>query len=62
MVGEHCAEGESRTEKAAGRSAREDAGMSNEKTVRIRLPESLRVPGEGSSTQGKPVLRPTRKG
>ena len=43
-----------------GRSRSENAGISSESKVRIFAVESLRVPGEGSSTQGKsgPKLRP----
>jgi hypothetical protein len=39
---------------------RENAGMSSERRVRISPIESLRIPEEGSSTQGKsgPKLRP----
>ena len=40
-------------ERLSGRNTRADAGMSNEMGVRISHPESLRVPGEGSSAQGK---------
>lgn len=41
--------------------ARENAGMSSERQVRILPVESLRFPGEGSSSQGKsgPKTRPT---
>ena len=41
------------TEKTAGRDRRENAGISSESKVRILAVESLRFPGEGSSTQGK---------
>ena len=39
---------------------RENAGISSESEARILTVESLRIPGEGSSTQGKsgPKLRP----
>ena len=39
---------------------RENAGISSESKVRIFAAENLRVPGEGSSAQGKsgPKLRP----
>ena len=50
------------TVRSYGRDTRADVGMSNENMVRIHIPESPRVPGEGSSAQGKPVLRGTRKG
>jgi hypothetical protein len=51
-VGEHSARGEGRPE---GRLDRAEAMMPARvaiKTVKIRLAESLRVPGEGSSAQG----------
>ena len=51
-VGEHSAWGEGRPE---GRLDRAEAMMPARvaiKTVKIRLAESLRVPGEGSSAQG----------
>ena len=43
-----------------GRNSSENAGISSESIVRIYAVESLRVPGEGSSAQGKsgPKLRP----
>ena len=39
---------------------RENAGISSEREARILPVESLRIPGEGSSAQGKsgPKLRP----
>ena len=60
MVEEHCVVGRSMTEKTCGRNTRENAGISSESEVRIFSVESLRVPGEGSSTQGKsgPKVRP----
>ena len=36
-----------------GRYASENAGMSSENYVRIIMAENLRIPGEGSSAQGK---------
>lgn len=45
-----------------GRSTRADVGMSNERKVRILPPESPRVPGEGSSAQGKPGPKVNPKG
>ena len=39
--------------RACGFVARENAGMSSERKVEIFSVESLRFPGEGSSTQGK---------
>ncbi len=46
--------------RTCGRSSRENAGISSESDVRIITIESLRVPGEGSSAQGKsgPKARP----
>ena len=43
-----------------GRSRRENAGISSERVVRIHAVEKLRIPGEGSSAQGKsgPKERP----
>ena len=53
MVEDHSAVGRSNTEKSCGRSRRENAGISSESKVRILAVENLRVPGEGSSAQGK---------
>ena len=39
--------------RACGFVARANAGMSSERKVEIFSVESLRFPGEGSSTQGK---------
>ena len=52
-------EGRSRIERGGGRHTRENAGISSEREVRNFSVESLRFPGEGSSTQGKsgPKLR-----
>jgi hypothetical protein len=46
--------------RTCGRSSSENAGISSESDVRIITVESLRVPGEGSSAQGKsgPKARP----
>ena len=46
--------------RTCGRNRRENAGMSSESKVRIFTVESLRVPEEGSSAQGKsgPKERP----
>ena len=48
------------TGRTCGRDRSENAGISSESKVRIFAVESLRVPGEGSSAQGKsgPKLRP----
>ena len=53
-------EGRSRIERGGGRHTRENAGISSESIVRIYAVESLRIPGEGSSAQGKsgPKSRP----
>ncbi len=45
--------GRSRTGRIDGQYTRENAGISSESGVRILAVESLRFPGEGSSTQGK---------
>ena len=47
-------------ERTYGRGRRENAGISSESKVRILAVENLRVPGEGSSAQGKsgPKARP----
>ena len=52
--------GGSRTERSGGLYRRENAGISSESGARNSAVESLRVPGEGSSTQGKsgPKARP----
>ena len=53
-------EGRSRIERGGGRHTRETAGISSEREARNLSVESLRFPGEGSSTQGKsgPKSRP----
>ena len=60
MVGELTVVGRSTTVRTCGRGSSENAGMSSESKVRIFTVESLRFPGEGSSTQGKsePKARP----
>ena len=52
--------GRSRTERSGGLYRRENAGISSESGARNSAVESLRIPGEGSSTQGKsgPKARP----
>ena len=59
-VEEHSTVGRSMIERTCGRNTRENAGISSENEVRIFIVESLRVPGEGSSAQGKsgPKVRP----
>ena len=49
-------------ERTYGRGRRENAGISSESKVRIFAVESLRVPGEGSSAQGKPGAKARPKG
>ena len=48
------------TGRTCGRSSSENAGISSASDVRIITVENLRVPGEGSSAQGKsgPKARP----
>ena len=60
VVEEHCIVGRSMIVRTCGRDTRENAGISSESEVRIFTVESLRVPEEGSSTQGKsgPKVRP----
>ena len=58
MVEERCVVGRSRTARSGGRNTRENAGMSSESTVRICAVENLRIPGEGSSAQGKSGPKP----
>ena len=60
VVEEHCVVGRSIIERICGRNTRENAGISSENEVRIFIVESLRVPEEGSSSQGKsgPKVRP----
>ena len=52
--------GRSHSGSGGGQYTRENAGISREREVRNFSVESLRFPGEGSSTQGKsgPKLRP----
>src|SRR5699024_5290644 len=52
----------SRTVRTCGACRSENAGMSNEKRVRISFTENLRFPEEGSSTQGKSGPKPRPKG
>ncbi len=60
VVGERTIVGGSITGRICGRDSRENAGMSSESKVRIFTVENPRVPGEGSSAQGKsgPKARP----
>ena len=52
--------GRSQSGSADGRHTRENAGISSERGARNSSVESLRIPGEGSSAQGKsgPKSRP----
>ena len=50
------------TGRTCGRNSRENAGMSSESEVRIFTVESLRFPGEGSSSQGKSGPKPRPRG
>ena len=45
--------GRSRTGRGGGQYTRENAGISSERGARNFPVESLRIPGEGSSAQGK---------
>ena len=53
VVGELTVVGRSTIVRTCGRGSSENAGISSESKVRIFTVESLRFPGEGSSTQGK---------
>ena len=53
--------GRSSIERGCGQYTRENAGISSERIVRIYPVESLRFPGEGSSTQGKSGPKPRAK-
>ena len=46
------------TERTVGLHTRENAGISSESEVRILTVESLRIPEEGSTTQGKSGPKP----
>jgi len=50
--------GRSHTVRSGGQHTRENAGISSESKVRILTIESLRVPEEGSSSQGKSGPKP----
>ena len=54
-------QGRSHTERDGGPVGRENAGISNERQVRILPAESLRFSGEGSSAQSKPGPKPRQK-
>ncbi len=54
--------GRSHIERGGGLHTRENAGISSESKVRIFAVESLRFPGEGSSSQGKSGPKPRPKG
>ena len=59
-VEEQCMLGRSHIERGGGLHTRENAGMSSESKVRNFAVECPRIPGEGSSSQGKsgPKMRP----
>ncbi|KAK9982581.1 hypothetical protein SO802_035523 [Lithocarpus litseifolius] len=59
-VGERSALEGSTRESSGGRSGSENVGLSNATLVRIQCPENLRVPPQGSSTEGEsgPKIRP----
>ena len=50
--------GRSHIERGGGLHTRENAGISSESGVRISTVESLRIPEEGSSAQGKSGPKP----
>ena len=54
--------GKTRIERGGGLYTRENAGISSESKVRNFAVESLRFPGEGSSSQGKSGPKPRPKG
>ena len=54
--------GRSCIERGSGLYTRENAGISSESKVRNFAVESLRFPGEGSSSQGKSGPKPRSKG
>ena len=54
--------GRSQTERIGGLYRRENAGISSESGARNSAVESLRVPGEGSSAQGKSGTKARPKG
>ena len=54
--------GRSRSGSSGGLYASENAGMSSENYVGIIMAENLRVPGEGSSAQGKPGAKARPQG
>ena len=54
--------GRSHTGRSGGLYRRENAGISSESGARNSAVESLRIPGEGSSAQGKSGPKPRPKG
>ena len=54
--------GRSHTARSGGQHTRENAGISSESIARNYAVESLRFPGEGSSTQGKSGTKSRPKG
>ena len=62
VVGELIVIGRSTIERTCGRDSSENAGISSESEVRIFTVENLRIPGEGSSAQGKSGPKPRPRG
>ena len=62
VVGELSIVGRNQIVRTGGRSRSENAGISSESKVRIFTVESLRFPGEGSSSQGKSGPKPRPQG
>ena len=58
MVEEQSIEGRSMIERPCGLNGRENAGISSESIARNYAVENLRIPGEGSSAQGKSGPKP----
>ena len=54
--------GRSCIERGSGLYTRENAGISSESEARNLTVESLRIPGEGSSAQGKPGAKARPQG
>ena len=54
--------GRSLSGSTGGHYGSENAGMSSENCARIAMAENLRIPGEGSSAQGKPGAKARPRG
>jgi hypothetical protein len=61
MVGERSRDQRSQTERTGGEKRSENAGMSSAMSARTRHTESLRVPGQRQSSQGKSGPKPRTK-